>query len=123
MQTTLKEVTPEFARLELAGRVEGKLFGAVNQITLKAKCRFDRHGERIDWFAMGLQQTRDVSVVESGLDWTFQVKVRITPSANSEELSEKALDGLPLKPTEELLRVQYQMDRAGIELTHDRAWP
>lgn len=122
VQTTLKEVTPEFARLELAGRIEGKLYGAANQITLKAKCRFDRHTQRIDWFAMGLQQTRDVSMVEAGLDWTVQAKVRITPSANSDELSEKALDGLPLKPADDLLRVQYQMDRAGIQLTHDRAW-
>jgi hypothetical protein len=61
-------------------------------------------------------------MVESGLDWTFQVKVRITPSTDSDELSEKALEGLTLKPTEELLRVQYQMDRGGIQLTHDRAW-
>ena len=97
VQTTLREVTPEFARLELAGRVEGKLYGAVNQITLKAKCRFDRHAERIDWFAMGLQQTRDVSVVESGLDWTFQVKVRITPSADSDRAKREGPGGTAAK--------------------------
>jgi hypothetical protein len=122
VQTMLKEVTPEFARLELAGRVEGKLYGATNQITLKAKCRFDRHAKRIDWFAMGLQQTREVSMVESGLDWTFQVKVRVTPLATSDELSEKALAELPLKPSDDMLRVQYQLDRSEIQLTHDRAW-
>ena len=42
VQMVLNEVTPEFARFELAGQVEGKLFGAGNQISLKAKCRFDR---------------------------------------------------------------------------------
>ena len=42
VRAVLNEVTPEFARLELAGKVEGKLFGAANQVTLKAKCRFDR---------------------------------------------------------------------------------
>jgi hypothetical protein len=122
VQSSLKEVTPEFARLELSGRIEGKLYGAVNRITLKAKCRFDRHAQRIDWLAMGLQQTRDPSLVESGLDWTFQVKVRVTPSASSEELSERALAELPLKPTEELLRVQYRLGHDEIQLTHDRDW-
>ena len=80
VRTTLKEVTPDFARFELEGRVEGKLYGAMNQISLKAKCRFDRHTQRIDWFAMGLQQKRDVGMVESGLDWTFQVRVKVTPA-------------------------------------------
>ncbi len=94
----------------------------MNQIALKAKCRFDRHAQRIDWFAMGLQQTRDVSVVESGLDWTFQVKVRVTPLTSSEELSDAALADVPVKPTDELLRVQYHLERGDVQLTHDRAW-
>ncbi len=122
LQTSLKEVTPEFARLEVSGRVEGKLYGAMNQITLRAKCRFDRRTQRIDWFAMGLQQTRDVGMVEAGLDWSFQVKVRVTPLAAAEELSEKVLADLPLKPTDELLLVQYLLDRGDIQLTHDRSW-
>jgi hypothetical protein len=128
VRTTLKEVTPDFARFELEGRVEGKLYGAVNQISLKAKCRFNRHAQRIDWFAMGLQQSRDVGMVESGLDWSFQVRVKVTPAQasaevqTSAELSETTLADLPLKPTDDLLQVQYEMADGGIHLTHDRAW-
>ena len=128
VRTTLKEVTPDFARFELEGRVEGKLYGAMNQISLKAKCRFDRRTQRIDWFAMGLQQNRDVGLVESGLDWSFQVRVKVTPAQASAEvrpsaeLSETALADLPLKPNDEILRVQYDMADGEIRLTHDRAW-
>ena len=122
VRTTLKEVTPDFARFELEGRAEGKLYGALNQISLKAKCRFDRHTNRIDWIAMGLQQRRDVGMVESGLDWTFQVRVKITPAQTSAELSETALADLPTKADDELLRVQYDMADGEIRLTHDRAW-
>ena len=68
VQMVLNEVTPEFARFELAGQVEGKLYGAGNQIGLKAKCRFDRRTGRIDWFAMRLKQSRDIGLVEDGLD-------------------------------------------------------
>ncbi len=122
VRTTLKEVAPDFARFELEGRVAGKLYGAMNQISLKAKCRFDRRTQRIDWFAMGLQQSRDVGMVESGLDWTFQVRVKITPAQTSVELSETALADLPLKADNELLRVQYDLADGEIRLTHDRAW-
>ncbi len=122
VRTTLKEVTPEFARFELEGRAEGKLYGAMNQISLKAKCRFDRRCQRIDWFAMGLQQKRDVGMVESGLDWTFQVRVKVTPAQTLAELNETALADLPLKADDEHLRVQYDMADGEIRLTHDRAW-
>jgi hypothetical protein len=122
IQTTLKEVTPEVARFELEGKAEGKLYGATNQISLKAKCRFDRKIQRIDWFAMGLQQSREASMVESGLDWAFQVKVRITPAEASEELSEKALADLPLKSNGDLLRVEYELGNGEIQLMHDRTW-
>ena len=122
VQTTLKEVTPEFARFELAGQAEGKLYGASNQISLKAKCRFDRKTGRIDWFAMRLQQRREVSVVEAGLDWTFLVQAKIAPAEASQELSAATLADLPLKPTAALLRVQYQLAEGECQLSHDRDW-
>ncbi len=42
VEVVLKEVAPDVARMELEGQVEGKLYGAANQVSLKAKCRFDR---------------------------------------------------------------------------------
>ena len=77
VQMVLDEVTPEFARFELAGQVEGKLYGAGNQIGLTAKCRFDRRTGRIDWFAMRLKQSREIGVVEDGLDATVLVQTKI----------------------------------------------
>jgi hypothetical protein len=37
-------------------------------------------------------------------------------------LSETALADLPMKSTDDLLRVQYEMADGEIQLTHDRAW-
>ena len=73
---------------------------------------------------MGLQQRRDVGMVESGLDWTFQVRVKVTPAQTSAELSLRPrLRISRLKRNrDELLRVQYDMADGDIRLTHDRAW-
>ncbi len=87
VQMVLTEVTPEFARFELAGQVEGRLYGAGNQIGLKAKCRFDRRTGRIDWFAMRLKQSRDIGLVEDGLDATVLVQIKIDRRETSEKLS------------------------------------
>jgi hypothetical protein len=121
-QMAFTEATAEYARFELLGKVEGKLYGASSQIDLAAKCRFNRHAGRIDWFAMKLTQKREIGVVEDGLDWTVVVKIKIDRRDASQELSDAALAGLKLKPTDESTLVQYLSRSGGYELTHDRSW-
>ena len=122
VRTKLAEVSADVARLELEGKAKGKLYGAANRITLTAKCRFDRRMGRIDWFAMRLQQNREPSLIESGLDWTVLVQERITPRESSDELSDAALADVPLKPSESSLLVQYQLADGEVQLAHDRSW-
>jgi hypothetical protein len=122
LQVAFKAATVEFARLELSGKVTGNLYGAESQITLAAKCRFDRHTGRIDWLAMRLTQNREIGVVEDGLDWTVLVKITVNGPEASPELSDTALADFSLTPTDELTRVQYLEPKAGYQLTHDRLW-
>jgi hypothetical protein len=122
VEIVLKEVTPEIARLELEGRVEGTLYGAAHQIDLKAKCRFDRRTERIDWFAMRVKQTQDVGLVERGMDVTVLVQIKIAPQEASEPLADAALAGLPLRPTRALRMLQYESPAGGWRMLHDRSW-
>jgi hypothetical protein len=118
----LREVTPDKARFELAGQVEGKLYGAGNQIDLTAKCRFDRPTGRIDWFVMRLKQNREAGVVEDGLDATVQVQTKIDRQESAEKLSDAALAGLNLKPTEDLTLVRCLSGGGGCQLALDRSW-
>jgi hypothetical protein len=122
VQVVLKEVTPDVARFELAGQVEGMLFGVGNQVGLKAKCRFDRRTGRIDWFAMRLKQSRDIGVVEDGLDATVLVQAKINRLETAEKLSDAALADLSLKPTDELTLVRYLQSKGGCQFEHDRCW-
>ena len=122
VKMVLNEVTPEFARFELTGQVEGRTYGAGNQISVKAKCRFDRRTGRIDWFAMRLKQSREIGLVEDGLDWTMLVQTKIARLETSEKLSDAALADLSLKPTGELTLVRDLLSGGGCQLTHDRCW-
>jgi hypothetical protein len=122
VRMVLNEVTADVARFDLDGQVEGRLYGAGNQIGLKAKCRFNRRTGRIDWFNMRLKQGRDIGVVEDGLDWTVLVQTKITRLENSEKLSAAALADLPLKPSDDLTLVRYLQSGGGCQLTHDRSW-
>ena len=122
LQMTLNEVTADFARFELAGQVEGRLYGASSQLNLKAKCRFDRRTRRIDWFAMRIKQNREIGLVEEGLDWTVLVQIKISRLETSEKLSDAALANLNLNPTDDLTLVRYVATGGECQLTHDRCW-
>jgi hypothetical protein len=122
VEIKLKEVTSALARLELAGDVEGKRYGASNHIQFKAKCRFDRTQRRIDWLAMRVVQRRETSVVEGGMDVTLLLQMKITPKQSDDSLTDAALKGLALRPTDSLCRVLSRPDAAGWEVLHDRNW-
>jgi hypothetical protein len=122
VEMLLKEVTPQLARLELAGRVEGTREGAADRIELAAKCRFDRATARIDWFAMKVREQLDVGLVADGLELEALVQIRIVPHGNCARLQDDALRNLPLRPTEALCRLLYAPEEGGWQLLHDRSW-
>ena len=122
VECLLKEVTPALARMELAGHVSGTANGAASEIDLKAKCRFDRKTNRIDWFAMLIGDKREISPVEYGLDVVARVQIRISPKAESAPLAETATKDIPAKPTAEMCQLLYQPADRGWQVTHDRGW-
>jgi hypothetical protein len=122
VECALKDVTPAVARIELSGRLSGSVHGVPCQLEIKAKCRFDRRINRIDWFAMLIDDKREVSDVEPGLDVVARLEVRISPKRESKELSPRALAGLPLKPAPELCRLLCRPPDGDWQLTHDRCW-
>ena len=63
-----KEVTDTVARFEFAGKVEGAVYGVSTKIEIKGKYRFDLRSKRIDWLAMLVQEDRESSFVEDGID-------------------------------------------------------
>lgn len=122
VESVLTEVTQDLARIEMAGRLEGAVHGVSSEIQLKAKYRFDRRRQRIDWFGLWIQEQRNSSPVADGVDATALVRVQVTPKAESSHLSQAALAGLPLEPAEGLRRLAYESPGGAWQLTYDRCW-
>ena len=97
--------------------------GVPCQLEIKAKCRFDRKTNRIDWFAMLIDDKREVSDVEQGLDVVARLEIKISPKSESYGTRRRrALAGLPLTPAAELCRLLCQPPDGDWQLTHDRCW-
>lgn len=122
IESVLKEVTDTVARFEIAGRAEGTVNDVTSTIDLKAKYRFDRRAQRIDWMGLVVKEQRGVGAVEAGYDLLVRAQVRIVPKAESAALAEDALKGLAQEPTAELTQLFYESAQGGWRLTHDRRW-
>jgi hypothetical protein len=122
VQCTLKEVTDAVGRFEMAGHVTGTFNDVSTEIEVKAKYRYDRRTERIDWFGLAAGEQREISDVMAGFDVVYRIQVRITPLDESAALSDAALQGKPLESTPELCQLVYQSGRGGWELRCDRRW-
>ena len=122
VHSTLKEVTGAVARFELAGRVEGAIYGVSTVIEIKGKYRFDLHNKRIDWLGMLVKEVREGSFVADGVDVVSRLTISITPTQEPASLADAALAELTLKPTPELTCLTYQSPDGGWQCQHDRRW-
>ena len=122
VQSVLKEVDDELAKIELSGHVEGRVSGQTTKIQLKAKYRFQRKSGRISWFGLLVQENRSPGPMGPGLDVVARLQVKISPTEHSDHLSDLALKDLAVQPTPELERLCYVSPGGGWQLEYDRRW-
>jgi len=122
LASTVTKIDPDAALVELSGRVEGAVDGVTTQIEVKGKYRFDRRARRIDWFGLLAHEIRGVGHVGPGIEVVARLRMQIAPRDGSKELSERALEGLPLEPTPQLTQLVYGPERGGWRFEHDRRW-
>jgi hypothetical protein len=122
VQSTLKEVTDTLARFELSGRVAGMVDSVSTEIEIKARYRYDRRRNCVDWIGLLVKEKRNPSPVTDGFDIVARLQVKMQPKSSSSALSEASLKDVSFKPTPELLQLEHRSKRGGWELAYDRAW-
>jgi hypothetical protein len=122
VKSTLTEVTDASAVIELVGRIDGAVGGVTSRIAVKAKYRFSRKSKRIDWFGLAVREDRDVGHVAQGLDVVAKLKMQIQPRDKCERLSDDALRGLALTPTDAATQLLCESPKGDWQFSHDRRW-
>lgn len=122
VKSTLISVQDEMARMELAGTVSGIEHGLPTTIELKAKYRFDMRVGRITWLGIAYRQTLKGGGVHPGLDAMARLQLTVEPVAQSGRLSDEAIKGLALAPSDDLLRMACEAADGSWQLAHSRLW-
>jgi hypothetical protein len=122
VQSVLKEVTPEVARFELAGKAQGTVHDVLAQLEVKARYRFDRRLGRVDWLGLVTRESRPAGVVERGIEAAARLQVRITPQTTAPDLEPEALKDLVLEPDKYATRLIHESPEGQWRLLYDRRW-
>jgi len=122
VESTLKQVTGGVARLEIAGQVEGAIYGVATKIEIKGRYRFLRQTRRIDWVGLLIKEERPGSFVDDGMDVVSRLQILVTPVEPPASLADAALAKLNLKPAAELTSLTYQSPNREWQCRHDRRW-
>ncbi len=118
----LTEVTDAVARMEVAGEVQGAIGGVSTEIALKAKYRFDRRSNRIDWIGLLVKEKRSIGHVLRGVELVARLQMQIGPKADSAKLGDAVVEEAGVEPNDEQRQLEYESPKAGWRLTHDRCW-
>ena len=121
-QSELVSVADGVARMQISGHVEGVVDGAATQVELKGKYQFDTQTNRILWFGLLIKEDRKAGDVAGGFDVVARLQMQIAPLAESPELTEASLRGMPLEPTPSLTQLAYRSAENAWRLAHDRSW-
>ncbi len=119
---TLTEVADVVSRFEMAGSVTGLAEGVPSDIELKARFRFLRGRQRVDWLGMLVREHRTQGPASGEMDAVARVQITLTPGESPPELSEEILESLPLEPSPETLLLVCQPADGSWSFIHDRRW-
>jgi hypothetical protein len=122
VQSQLKEVTGDRARLELSGHVLGAVGGVATEIEVKAKYRFDFNQHRITGLGLLIKEKRAIGLVNTGLDVVAKLQLALAPAEGDGELSDSALAQLPLDPRPEFLALECEAPSKKFRIYHNRNW-
>ncbi|MGD9128071.1 MAG: hypothetical protein PVH19_11900 [Planctomycetia bacterium] len=128
----LTEIDDDRALIDMNGELDGASRGVGNTIRLKARFRFNRHLNRIDWLGMVFEEVSEIGPVEAGGKAIAKLQVNISPRGQvakaklpetvREKLSDDALSELTLYAIDSLTRLSFVPKNGHWRMVHDRRW-
>jgi len=122
------EVTCEFsdlnhgvAEIKIAGRLNAAVGGVATEINLDGNAGFDFSKHCLTSIQLRIKERRSIGYVAPGMDVTAQLRVQITPSAGSEQLTPAIVkEAAETDPASHPLALQSEA--GGFHLVYDRRW-
>jgi hypothetical protein len=122
VQSVLDEFNASFAKVRLAGDVQGTADGAATQQEVRGVYLFDRKLRRITRLNLAVREKRSIGGATPGLDAVAKVQVKIDPIETSSHLNDAAIAKSTKPARAPLGDLVYEAASLGLRVKHDRQW-
>lgn len=122
LTSVLKEVTPEAARMEMAGQIQGAIGGVSTEIDVKAKYKFDRQTRRIVWLALLIKESRSIGHVGPGIDTVARLQMKVLPQDELDDSLRQVVSSVRQGSAAEALALGYRSPNGRFQFLYDRQW-
>lgn len=120
-QLQFVDVQKGMARIQLAGKVKGRVDGVLTEVAISGDCRFDTRWKRVTWLQLQLHETREQSATSPALDVTSELRMLIEPPPASQQLVTQLPTAIA-EPNAKALFIKLVSKDAGFETLHTRDW-
>jgi len=110
------------AKIEMKGTVHGAIDGVATEIEIKARYFYDLKRQHITSLQLVTKEVRDVGHVTPGVDVVARITLRTKPLTLADPLTDKALDGLRLRPNATVTPLTLVSNEGRFQCQHDRHW-
>jgi hypothetical protein len=122
VKSVLEDYNASFAKIRLAGTVQGTADGAATEIEVRAVYLFNRHFRRVSRLNLAIRERRSIGGATPGLDAVAKLQIQVEPldkSAHIDDATVAKAAAAKRDPSADLL---YESGPLGLRFEHDRNW-
>lgn len=122
VKSVLDEFNASYAKIRLAGNIDGTADGAATQQEVRGVYLFDRKLRRITRLNLAVREKRSIGGATPGLDAVAKVQIKIDPIKNSSHLSDEVVAKSTTAARAPLRDLLFESPALGFRVKHDRQW-
>ncbi|HEX5472752.1 MAG TPA: hypothetical protein VFW73_12750 [Lacipirellulaceae bacterium] len=122
VQSVLDEFNANYAKVRLAGDVQGTADGAATEQEVRGVYLFDRKLRRITRLNLAIREKRSIGGATPGVNAVAKVQVKIDPIETSSHLSDPLVAKSIAAAHTPLSDLLYESSKLGFRIKYDRQW-
>lgn len=122
VQSVLEQFNTDYAKVRLAGTVQGSVDGAATEMEVRAVYLFDRRRGQISRLNWAIRENRTIGGATPGLEGIAKLRVTLEPLEAPIHLTDEVVEALPPSdqpPSDDLV---YEAPAQGFRIRHDSRW-
>jgi hypothetical protein len=122
VKSILESFNASYAKIRLAGSVQGTTDGAATEIEVKAVYLFDRSSKRVTKLNLAVRERRSIGGATPGIDAIAKLQIQVEPIKKSAKLDDAAIAKATAATRHPARDLVYESGPLGLRFTHDRRW-